>query len=73
MKLALRYIYIGQDTYKMLTLFMCKSLVTALRSLSNPLPVSNAFIKEVCPSSVLQYVIRLLGDIEKLGDNGPFN
>ena len=45
---------------------MCKSLVTALRSLSNPFPVSKAFIKEVCPSSVLQYVIRVLGKMNNI-------
>ena len=47
------YKLIQQDTYKTLTLLMCKSLVTVFRSLSKPLPVSKAFIKEACPSSIL--------------------
>lgn len=44
---------------KMLTLLICRSLVTAHRSLSSPLAPSNALIRDAWPSSVLEFERKL--------------
>lgn len=53
---AVAYIQVSiiEGLYNIIRLVMWRSFVTEHRFLSSPCPASKAFIKEACPSSVLQ-------------------